>query len=159
MQETRSLLLNATAIGLVMTSFAMAQEQPDAGTSVVVPVGENTEVEAGLPTLSGFAVSLDGVQIAGDPTMEDTVRRTDIALAQANVQVTFDGLGAVPRLNLETVGVARGYAAGDTVTLQSETNYPAFIDRAEMRLIDRGAAGGARLVGVVACGPQWHGRV
>lgn len=154
MQETRSLLLNATAIGLVMTSFAMAQEQPDAGISVVVPVGENTEVEAGLPTLSGFAVSLDGVQIAGDPTMEDTVRRTDVALAQANVQVTFDGLGAVPRLNLETVGVARGYAAGDTVTLQSETNYPAFIDRAEVRLIDRGAAGGARLVGVVPVAPN-----
>ncbi len=149
LNKTRALLLNATAVGLVMATLANAQEQPNAGSSVVVAVGENTEAEAGITAPTGFAISLDGVQIAGDPTMEDRVRRTDIALADANVQVTFDGLGAVPRLNLETIG-----AGGATVTLQSETNYPAFIDRAEMRLFDRGAAGGTRLIGVVPVAPN-----
>jgi hypothetical protein len=144
----RSRLLCATAIGLVLSSFAMAQETPNAGDTVVIPVAPNTEPEARLPSATGFSLSLDGVAIVGDPQLEDRVRRTDIALSQANVQVTFDGLGVAPRLNVKLMDA--GGFAGQSVTLQSETNYPAFITRGEMRLIDRGAAGGPRLRGVVA---------
>jgi hypothetical protein len=139
-------LLSATAISLVLSSFAIAQETPNAGDTVVIPVGASTEPEAGLPSAAGFSLSLDGVMVVGDPQLEDRVRRTDIALSQANVQVTFDGLGVAPRLNVKMVG---GVGADQTVTLQSETNYPAFITRGEMRLIDRSAAGGPRLRGVV----------
>lgn len=147
--RTRSLLLSATAISLVLTTFAIAQETPNAGDTVVIPIGENTEPEAGLPPATGFSLSLDGEMVTGDPQLEDRVRLTDIALSQANVQVTFDGFGVAPRLNVKTVGAGGGFAAGDTVTLKGEANYPAFIERAEVRLIDRDAPGGPRLLGVV----------
>ncbi len=144
-----SRLLGATAINLVLSSLAMAQEAPNAGDTVTIPIAPNTEAEAGSPAATGFSLSLDGEIVTGDPQLEDRVRRTDIALSQANVQVTFDGLGATPRLNVKTVGSEAAYSAGETVTLQSEANYPAFIERAEMRLIDRAAVGGPRLLAVV----------
>lgn len=148
-RPARSLLLSATAISLVLNSFAIAQEAPNAGNTVTIPVAPNTEPEARLPDATGFSLSLDGVAVTGDPQLEDRIRRTDIALSQANVQVTFDGLGVAPRLNVKAVGSNGAYSAGDTVTLQSEANYPAFIARTEMRLLDRAAVGGARLLGVI----------
>ena len=148
-RQTRSRLLGATAISLVLSSFAVAQQTPNAGDTVVIPVAPNTEPEAGQPGAGGFSLSLDGEAIVGDPQLEEQVRRTDIALSQANVQVTFDGLGVAPRLNVKTVGAAGAYTVGESVTLQGEANYPAFIARAEMRLIDRDAVGGPRLLGVV----------
>lgn len=145
----RSLLLGATALGVVFSVPGMAQDAPNAGDTVTIPIGPSTEPEARLPDVTGFSLSLDGEAIMGDTQLEDRIRETDIALAQANVQVTFDGLGAAPRLNVKTVGTPRAFVAGQSVTLQSETNYPAFVDRAEMRLIDRDAVGGPRLLSVV----------
>jgi hypothetical protein len=125
-------------------------EQGNAGDVVTVPIGVQTEPEVSpITNNAGFSISLDGEPLDTDPTIEDSVRVVDLALERANVQVTFDGLDPVTRLAVETVGAPRAYSAGETVTLQSETNYPAFIDRAEFRIIDRGAAGGSRLAGVV----------
>ncbi|WP_341366142.1 hypothetical protein [Yoonia sp. BS5-3] len=122
-------------------------EQRNAGLVVEMPIGQQTEFDTGpITNNAGFVLAIDGAPINADPRIEDQIRRTDIALAEANVQVMFDGLDPQPRLNVETAGAPRAYRAGDTVTLRSETNYPAFIDRAEMRIIDRAAAGGARLV-------------
>lgn len=160
-------LLGATAIATALSHTAMAQDIDDcralvdgeipgacaqaiAGDTVGIPVGPQTEPEvAPLTNDAGFSISLDGAPIDSDPTIEDKVRLVDLALAEANVQVTFDGFDPVTRLAVETVGTPRAYAAGEAVTLQSETNYPAFIERAEFRLIDRGAIGGPRLAGVV----------
>lgn len=130
----------------------------DAGTVVSVPVQPNTEPETGpVPEVSGFVLSLDGVPQTGDPQLEDQIRRTDLALAQADVQVQLNTQDPEPRLDVETAGQARSYAAGDTVTLISETNYPAFLDRGEMRIIDRQAPGGPRLLARVPVDP--NGRV
>lgn len=124
--------------------------QANAGLLVSVPAAPNTEPEV-APALNnaGFSISLDGAPVDSDPTIEDRVRRVDIALEEANIQVTFDGLTPKPRLGVETVGQARAYRPGDTVTLQSETNYPAFIKRAEFRIYDRHSIGGGRLAAVV----------
>ncbi len=149
-RKSRALLLSATAISLVLSSAAHPQTAPNAGDTVAIPVAPNTEPEARQPDATGFSLSLDGVAITGDPQFEDEIRRTDLALSQANVQVTFDGLGVAPRLNVKTVGTNTAYRVGDTVTLRSEANYPAFIARTEMRLIDRAAIGGPRLIGVIA---------
>ncbi len=100
----------------------------------------------------GFAITLNGNAVAGDPVVVDTVRRTDVALANADVQVVFDGLGAVPRLDLELIGDPG--QAGDTVTLQSALNYPAFVQRGEVRVIDRAALGGPRTVATVPVNPN-----
>jgi len=74
-----------------------------------------------------------------------------VALANADVQVRFDGLATTPRLDMEVIG------SGSHVTLQSAMNYPAFVSRGEMRIIDRDALGGARVVQVVPVSP--NGRV
>ena len=124
--------------------------QGNAGTVIVVPAGSNTEPEVKPVTnASGFSISLDGETVDSDPTIEDQIRKVDLVLENANVQVSFDGLTPEKRLGLETVGESRAYRAGDTVTLQSETNYPAFISRGEFRILDRGAVGGNRLAAVV----------
>ena len=83
----------------------------------------------------GFVISLNGEAIAGDPVVADAVRQTDVALANADIQVVFDGLGATPRLDLEVVG-GQPAGPGDTVTLQSALNYPVFVERGELRIID-----------------------
>ncbi|MEP3346677.1 MAG: hypothetical protein ABJN34_16615 [Litoreibacter sp.] len=125
--------------------------QDNAGAVIAIPTAPNTEQDTTRPAVNnaGFSISLDGDTIDSDPTIEDQVRKVDLALEEANVQITFDGLTAKPRLGVETVGEDRGYSAGERVTLQSETNYPAFIERGEFRIFDREAIGGPRLAAVV----------
>lgn len=142
-------LTTSTALGLILCLPGMAIAQGVAGDTVTIPIGPNTEPETGPVNNAGFSLAIDGVAVDSDPQLENRIRRTDIALAQADVQVTFDGLDPTPRLNLETAGTPRAYGPGDTVTLRSETNYPAYIARGEFRIIDRAAAGGPRLVGTV----------
>ena len=164
-----SLLLGATSLGfgVLATTSTFADPtksncdtiygtdnadcgQANAGTVVKIPRGEQLEPEtAPAVNNSGFSISLDGEPVNTDKTIEDKVRRTDIALQQAEVQVSFDSLVPETRLAVETVGRSRAYRAGDTVTLQSETNYPAFITRSEFRIIDRGAVGGPKFLGAV----------
>ncbi|MEJ6399510.1 hypothetical protein [Yoonia sp. 208BN28-4] len=133
-------LLGATALTLIGAA-ATAQD------AVNIPVGANTE-PATAPALpvTGFVISVNGNAIAGDRQVVDIVRQTDVQIANADVQVTFDGLGAEPRLDLETVGAAQAYRAGEVVTIQSALNYPAYVTRGELRVVDRGAAGGPRTV-------------
>ncbi|MEL6574144.1 MAG: hypothetical protein AAFQ64_21065 [Pseudomonadota bacterium] len=163
------ILLSATALGLVLAATGQVSSQDidacaalengaiedqcvqaNAGDVVTIPTGRQTEPEVTpITNDAGFSISLDGEPVDSDPTIEDQVRLVDLALADANVQVTFDGFDPTTRLAVETVGAPRAYAAGESVTLQSETNYPAFIARGEFRIIDRGAIGGPRLAGVV----------
>jgi len=171
-KTTLAQLFGATALTLVGAS-AQAQvncgsnfdvlptgcEPANAGSAVTIPVAANTEgpvAPAGGP--QGFVISINGDAIAGDTgsvsPIAKAVRRTDVALANADVQVTFDGLGAVPRLDLETVGLTGQARAGDTVTLQSALNYPAYVARGEIRLIDLGARGGPRTLAVAPIAPN-----
>ena len=135
-------------------------EQGNAGQVDRDPVAPNTEREVRPVTNSaGFSLSLDGAPIDTDPTFEDRTRKVDLALAEADIQVTFDGFEPKTRLAVETVGAARAYQPGDTVTLQSEMNYPAFVRRGEFRIIDRSATGGPRLVSVVPVDPNGRARL
>lgn len=119
----------------------------DAGEINRASVLPNSEPETGpVANASGFVLSLDGVPIDADPQVEDRVRQTDVALAQADVQVQLDTIDPTPRLDVEVAGAPRGYGPGDRITLISESNYPAFIERAELRIIDRDAPGGPRLL-------------
>lgn len=67
----------------------------------------------------------------------DQQRQTDIDLSAVDIQVKFDGLEAGTLLNVSTVPVKRTYKAGEEVRFLSTSNYPAFIDRAEIRIFDR----------------------
>lgn len=84
----------------------------------------------------GFSISVDGEHVAGDPVPKDNKRRTDVALARADIQVTFDGLDSAPRL---AVGVDAGWQeakAGAKIPFRIEANYWRWIARAEIRILD-----------------------
>lgn len=130
-------------------------ENVNAGLVSSIPVQPNTEPETGpVNNADGFVLSLDGIPVDADPQLEDQIRRTDVALAQADVQVQLNIQTPEPRLDVEVAGAPRGYRAGETVTLISETNYPAFLNRGEMRIIDRQAVGGPRLLAQVPVQPN-----
>lgn len=101
----------------------------------------------------GFSITIDDEPYAGDPLLSDTVRQVDQQLAEAELQVKFDGLGVTPRLTLLVLN-SSAPKAGDTAHVRSELNYPAFVTRGELRLIETGALGGARTVKVVPLAPN-----
>lgn len=136
----RAALLGATTLAMGMGATGGYAQQA----STVAPAPNTEPDTAPASNSSGFVFSIDGQTLNADPVIEDQVRRTDIALAAADVQIQYNGLNATPRLNLELADGAFG--TGANVQVRSEANYPAFITRAEVRLYDQGAIGGARLL-------------
>lgn len=162
-----ALLLGATALAGVTPFAAVTQtapdcrqlvngtylaegcEQPNQDTVVRMPAGENTEKDRGKVTNNaGFVLAIDGEPINADPRIEDRIRSTDIALAEADVKVTYDGLDVEPRLDLVALGGNQARRPGEAVTFQSRTNYPAYVAKAEVRIYDRAPSGAIRLVKV-----------
>lgn len=92
----------------------------------------------------GFSITLNGGQIAGDPAVAQELRRTDEALRDADVQISYDGLQTSPRLALFVNPQSDGSAL-----LRSELNYPAFVVRGELRVSDA--------LGVIATYPMTPG--
>lgn len=137
------LLMGCCMSALACPLPALAQE------ATAIAVGGNTEMDSGVSGLGtdGFLISVDGVPVVGDPRMEDLVRRADIALARGDVQVAVDGLGVRPRLDLERIGPLP--EPGGRAGFQSRTNYPAWIARGELRLMDLAARGGPKLLATV----------
>ncbi|WP_390911105.1 hypothetical protein [Pseudosulfitobacter sp. SM2401] len=131
-------------------------EYDSAGLVVRIPAGANTEFDSGTPNTGpdGFLISIDGTPVAGDKRVEDITREADKALAEADVRVTFDGLGAEPRLDVEIEDAPTRLRVGDTVRAQSRLNYPAFVVRGELLVIDRTAPGGPRTVLTVPVDPN-----
>lgn len=152
-KSTLAALLGATAL---VVPAQVAQSDADSPPLVVeLPRQENTS--PGVPPVSapsGFVISINGDAIAGDVGVRDVVRHTDVQLAQADVQVVYDGLGGTPRLDLQLMGGPRVFRAGDRVTVQSELNYPAYVERGEIRVVDLGARGGPRVIGIVPIAPN-----
>jgi hypothetical protein len=129
---------------------------PNRTTVVDVPAGENTEFDRNVAAAApaGFVISVDGKTVGGDERMADRIRQADKALEAADIQVTFDGLSVRPRLDLEIVGPEKAFKVGDSVVLQSAMNYPSYVTRGEMRLIDRAANGGPRVISVSPLAPN-----
>lgn len=129
--------------------------------TVTMPVGENTEMDnEDDPGDEGFAISINGEQVEGDPRIaveqnrtrrapstRDGQRKADVVLAKAEVQVRFDGLDVRPRLDV-AIGDS-SFRPGASVTLQSQTNYPAWVSRGEMRILSVDSRGRRKTVKVV----------
>jgi hypothetical protein len=121
--------------------------QANEGQVIRRETGANTEDDA-ASTLGdlGFSISIDPVgtgtaagprrTIAGEPLVQGETRDIDRLFEDLGIQLSYDGLGARPRLNVSTDDLRRSYAAGDRVTFRSVTNYPAWIARAEVRISD-----------------------
>ncbi|WP_299685938.1 hypothetical protein [uncultured Tateyamaria sp.] len=103
-----------------------------------------------LPALAqdGFVIQLNGDRVAGnDPALERQIKRIDEVLERADVRVQYDGLDVTPRLDLEIDGPDDTRRAGETVTLQSALNYPGFVTRGEVLILDLNARGGPKTLG------------
>lgn len=120
----------------------------DAGTVVPRPAAPSAGQDAAgdLGDL-GFSISIDAVPaagpdaprrtIAGAPApRRDDLRAVDRGLDAMGLQVTFDGLGAKPILNVSTADMRRAYAPGETLRFRASSNYPAWIARAEIVVRD-----------------------
>jgi hypothetical protein len=84
-----------------------------------------------------FSIAVDGQQVAGDLKPDLEPRKTDRDLAAADIKVTYDGLDGARRLQAGLIS-ARAEADQVTVVLGLDTNYGAWIDRAEFRLFVAG---------------------
>lgn len=89
-----------------------------------------------------FSISVDGQPLvssgAADPMpsgLPQEQRRADVGLSAVDIQVKFDGLDTKPILNVSTTPIRRTYKAGDRVRFLATSNYPAFIRRAEIRIV------------------------
>lgn len=122
-----------------VTEIACIQSNSDVG--VVLPTGANSERADGTAGAdfdeTGFSLSIEETTIAGAPKPPVPERVQDRALERADVQVKFDGLEILPRLNVSTTDLRASYQAGQPVTFRSSTNYPAWISRAEVIVVDR----------------------
>jgi len=103
------------------------------------PLKTLTTVSAiALTALSG--TSLAHAQSAFSWGHGGQAAETDKALSDANIQIKYDGIYAVPQLN---VSVNRGDVAvsrSEVVTFNTYWNYGAFIDRSEVRIFDVNAS-------------------
>lgn len=151
----RAGILASTAVALVLAAGASSAQdrcaealvpQPEgcarenAEIVVTMPTGENAELVDTLPGAgfgtTGFSISIDGETVAGAPAPADPRRPADIAADAAEIDVRFDGLDRRRFLNVSTTDLRAAYRAGETVTFRTSANYPVFIDRAEIRIID-----------------------
>ena len=95
-------------------------------TASMLALGQSAVAQDG----SGFAIRSGDTVLAGDTAVPRTV--TPLVQPQmADIHVTADGLGSRPRLDLEVVATSSGRA-----TVQSRLNYPGWVVRGELRLID-----------------------
>jgi len=131
------LLASVCALALVPGSWA----DQNAGLAVSVPAGENTErapgTSSGVLGAGGFSISIDDDVIAGAPPPRIPQRGADRALAAADVDVRFDGLHARRLLNVSTSDLRSAYRAGERVSFRTSMNYPSYVTRSEVRILDR----------------------
>ncbi|EEW26087.1 TonB-dependent receptor [Rhodobacter ferrooxidans] len=153
-------LAGSSALLALMASAAMAETQGCALVGGVLPegcfqanqgqvvareIGANTEDDGASAVGDlGFSISIDPVRaggprqtIAGDPVVQGDIRAVDRSLEDMGVQLSYDGLGAKPKLNVSTVDMRRSYVAGERVSFRAFSNYPAWIAKAEVRIRDR----------------------
>ncbi|WP_238991823.1 transporter [Gemmobacter caeruleus] len=133
----------------------------DANTVVTMPVAESAKEDVAISPLgeTGYSIIIDGVEPGAAPqVVEGTrvkvqdLRQVDQQLTAAGVEVKFDRLGARTRLAVSTDDLRRSYAAGDQVTFRASSNYPAYIAKSEVRILDRQQPG--RVVAVLPVRPN-----
>lgn len=154
-------LLSSSILGLGATA-AQAQDTctpnftilPDgcepvnAGAVVSTTGGANTQpVPLSQMPVTGLSLARNGTVILGDRAVRDIVRSMDVALADASVEVLFDGLEIRPRLDLEVLQSVASRGAGQQITLQSAINYPAFVTRGEVLIQRRSRSGAPEILG------------
>lgn len=139
----QGMIRRSLALGTALTSvFAAPLAAQD---TILVPVGANAERADSAPggnfDAVGFSISIDNETIAGAPALDLPDRTNDIRAERAGLEVRFDGLDTTRRLNVSTDDLRASYRAGETVTFRSSMNYPVYVSRTEVRILDRSRRG------------------
>jgi hypothetical protein len=137
-----SMLRAVAYAGLLTVSALNGVATVSAEEAVRKPViGENTEKAAAIPNAQApVSISVDGQTVYGNSSLADVQRKADVALADIDIQVKYDGLGVVPILNISTWPVRRTYQANEEIKFLASSNYPAWIAKSEIRVFERGAS-------------------
>ncbi|QFS84945.1 hypothetical protein [Roseivivax sp. THAF197b] len=144
----------------------MSKLHRSAATALALSVLAGPSVAQGVvATGSGFVISVDAgdgpaqvsedftAVIAPPPTSARTPQSVDVQIEAADIAVTFDGLDVKRRL--DAIVLTEGPTVpGQVMRVQSQLNYPAFVRRAEFRVLDLGARGGPRNVQVIPVAPN-----
>ena len=80
-----------------------------------------------------FQISVDGEVVTGS-----TLPATESSKEGVTIDVKFDGLGVTPMLNVSAAPMRVSFKAGDEITFLASLNYASWIDRAELRIYERG---------------------
>ncbi|HEY0635084.1 MAG TPA: OmpA family protein [Gammaproteobacteria bacterium] len=112
-----------------------------------------TRMTREVTTSNPYALNLMRITVDGRPiddpnkSIPDVQRCTDVALEKADVQFKFDNLELKPRLNVTAWPNAVRYQDDEATANQDNqvqfriySNYPAFFERAEIRLFDSAAS-------------------
>lgn len=117
----------------------------NAGTLVTMPATGDADAAPADLGDEGFSISIEATDPVAPPARvagtgdlpKQSTRQIDRLLSQAGVQVSYDGLGQRTRLAIATQDLRSTYPAGAPVAFRASSNYPAWIARAEVRVIDR----------------------
>ncbi|PYE85120.1 TonB-dependent receptor [Phyllobacterium leguminum] len=147
--QKRSVLLAGCAMAVIAVPGASAEEwlrgkALDSSTVEATKIAPNVEQErAGEGGDIPFSISVDGETLSESGKKAEPAkgaankqRQADVGLAAVDIQVKFDGLDAKPMLNVSTTPIRRAYKAGEPVRFLATSNYPAFITRSEIRIIE-----------------------
>ena len=121
---------------------------PERGAGRLAPVVDREAVSPNLEQQSGgvgvtapdeaagFTISLDGMVLNGNEVSTagtvDAQRRTDVALQDASITMSFDALTVSPVLNI--VSETSAAQIGQPIDFYAFSNYGLFLERAELRL-------------------------
>ncbi len=111
-------------------------------TALVMALGAGQAMaQANSFAQTGFSISFDDLTLAGAPTPYNGAYAADALAYGLDVDIRYDGLDIRRMLNISTADLRGAYQAGQVVVLRSSANYPAFIARSEVQIIDTGARG------------------
>jgi outer membrane protein OmpA-like peptidoglycan-associated protein len=142
---SRPIAGNDSAVGRAMNRRAeltvWAEQPPGAPAEPIAPAPAApilTSVSSCIgdqpDQLPPLRITIDGKPL--DPrdgaNEADRQRCVDVALARADLQVRYDPLETAPSLN--AIAIPQNAVAGQAVHFSTYTNYPRFIERAEIRL-------------------------
>ncbi|MEM6695044.1 MAG: outer membrane beta-barrel protein [Pseudomonadota bacterium] len=85
---------------------------------------------------TGFSISIGDNTVAGTPLTSGEVKPSVFHAPLPDVDLRFDGLIPVRLLNVSTDDLRASYPGGEAITFRSSTNYPGYIERAEIRILD-----------------------
>lgn len=138
----------ATALALIVTAHSgAAQEIVAAGAGFTITIDDGSAPAKVAPDITGQRVTASGAHGGYAP------QPVDWALSVSDIAISFDGLSVKRRLDAILLTEEEA-APGQVVRVQSQLNYPAFVQRAEFRLVDLSARGGPRTLQVIPVAPN-----